>query len=112
MHTIDRTLLHINIDLSSESILFSQLTLVGLLDLMIHLCCTNTDHASSYIEELACTDIGLWRMLVRIDYLIVSSSHDMSTINCYDLCCNQPPELWVGCLGFITSFHNLIIEDN
>ena len=85
MHTLNSTLLHINIDLRYEPILFPQLILVGLVDLIIHLCCPNMYHASSYIGELAFTDLGLYRMLVCVASIIVISSHDMSAICFYDL---------------------------
>ena len=52
MYTIDCALLHRNVDLWYEPILFSQLILVGLVDCMIHLCCVNLYHASSDIEVL------------------------------------------------------------
>ena len=41
-------------------------------------------------------------MLVRVAYLIVSYSHDMSTINGHALLWHQPTELWVGCVDFNT----------
>ena len=112
MHTLDRTLLHINIDLWSEPILFSQLILVGLLDCMIHLCCTNLDHDSSYLEALACIDTKSYQMLARVASKTVSSSHYMSSIHFHDILWYQPPELQERCVDFIPGFHNFIIENS
>ena len=50
MHTLDRTLLHINIGLRSEPVFFSQLILAGSLDCMIHFWCSNLYHDLSFIE--------------------------------------------------------------
>ena len=57
MHTLDRTLLHINIGIWYEPILFSRLILAGLVDRMVHVWCPNIYYASSYLVELACTDL-------------------------------------------------------
>ena len=53
MPTHGRTLLHSNIYLWSEPILFSELILLGLMDFMIHLCFPNLDHGSYYLGALA-----------------------------------------------------------
>ena len=102
MHTIDIIILHNNIDLWSEPILFYQLALVELVDNIINLCCPNMDHDSSYLGALACTDLGSWRILDRVASLIMISSHGMSAINFHDIFWHHPPELWVGCVGFYT----------
>ena len=56
------------------------LILVVLVDCMIHLCFPNLENASSYIGALACTDLGSYRILVRIASIIVRSSHNMSVV--------------------------------
>ena len=58
MHTLDRTLLHSNIDLWYEEIFFSQLILVRFVDLIIRLCFPNMDHDSSYLVAI---DLGLFQ---------------------------------------------------
>ena len=79
---------------------------------MIHLCCLSLDHDSYYIEALTCTDLRLNRISVRVDYIIVSYSRDMSAVHCHAILWIHPPELWVGYVDFILSFHDLIIEDS
>ena len=81
MKTLILALLHRNIYLQSEPIIFSQLVLVGLVDYIIHLCCTSMYHASYYLKELAFTDLGSWKMIVRVDSLIMTYSHDMPAIH-------------------------------
>ena len=57
MQTLYITILHRNIGLRFDTILFSQLIVSGLLDHIIHLWCPNMHHASSYLGALGCTDL-------------------------------------------------------
>ena len=82
--------------------MFSQLSLVGLLYHMIQFCCSNLDHALSYLEALACTDLGSLIIIDRISSLIVSSSHNMAAIHCGALLFHHPIELLVVCVDFYT----------
>ena len=102
MHTPDCTLFRINIDLWSETLLFSHLIVAGLVDRMIHLCCPNMYHALSYPEVLECIDLGSYRMPVCVDSLIVSSYYNMSIINCHALVWHHHPKLWLVCIDFYT----------
>ena len=60
---------------------------------MIQLCCPNSNHDSSYLEALACTEIGSWRIIDRVGSIIVIYSHNISAISCHAIILHHPPEI-------------------